>query len=238
MENALQQALKQALNNNPAMFDDEPTQQATQRTQHNAPQAQATPAPAPSPNPSTPTENIMQNTPKLGDKVHIIYSALVRNPEISAFDLEVMLKEQGHEWWDSVSSQLTQMHERGLVVRVKRVREDASQGPRRVYRYWAIADTYEEAMASKKASDKKPKTTSFPINKEKAVKEKAIKEKAMYRLMPTQVTREVAPTQEIVEQPRQKVMLRVGGFDAKAQVERMSVIEARAVYAELKAIFG
>jgi hypothetical protein len=44
--------------------------------------------------------------------------------------------------------------------------------------------------------------------------------------------------QEIVEQPRQKIMLRVGGFDAKAQVERMSVIEARAVYAELKAIFG
>jgi hypothetical protein len=33
-------------------------------------------------------------------------------------------------------------------------------------------------------------------------------------------------------------MLRVGGFDAKQMVERMSVIEARAVYAELKAIFG
>jgi hypothetical protein len=216
MENALQQALKQALTNNPAMFDDEPAPQATSTTP---------------PNHSTPTENIMQNTPKLGDKVHIIYSALVRNPEISAFDLEIMLKEQGHEWWDSVSSQLTQMHERGLVIRVKRVREDASQGPRRVYRYWAIADTYEEAMASKKASVKQPKTTSFPINKKKAVKEKA-----KQGLVPVDAYAKVA--QEIVEQPRQKVMLRVGGFDAKAQVERMSVIEARAVYAELKAIFG
>jgi hypothetical protein len=216
MENALQQALKQALTSNPAMFDDEPAQQATSN---------------PSPQPSTPKENIMQNTPKLGDKVHIIYSALVQHPDISAFDLEAMIKGQGHAWWDSVSSQLTQLHERGLVVRVKRAREDASQGPRRVYRYWPIANTYEEAVASKKASDKKPKTTSFPINKEKAIKEKATQ-----GLVPVGSYAKVA--QEIVEQPRQKIMLRVGGFDAKAQVERMSVVEARAVYAELKAIFG
>ena len=173
----------------------------------------------------------MQNTPKLGEKVHIIYSALVQHPDISALDLETMLKGQGHEWWDSVSSQLHQLHERGLVVRVKRVREDASQGPRRVYRYWPIANTYEEAMASKKASGKKPKTTSFPINKKKAVKEKATQ-----GLVPVQAYAKLP--QEVVEEPRQKIMLRVGGFDAKAQVERMSVIEARAVYAELKAIFG
>lgn len=216
MENALQHALKQALTNNPAMFDDEPSAQAT---------------PSPSPQPSTPTENIMQKTPKLGEKVHIIYSALVQHPNISAFDLEAMLKGQGYAWWDSVSSQLTQLHERGLVVRVKRVRENTSQGPRRVYRYWPIANTYEEAVASKKASDKKPKTTSFPINKEKAIKEKATQ-----GLVPVGSYAKVA--QEVVEQSRQKVMLRVGGFDAKAQVERMSVIEARAVYAELKAIFG
>jgi predicted transcriptional regulator len=216
MENALQQALKQALTNNPAMFDDEPSAQATSTTP---------------PQPSTPTENIMQNTPKLGDKVHIIYAALVQHPDISAFDLEAMVKGQGHAWWDSVSSQLTQLHERGLVVRVKRAREDASQGPRRVYRYWPIANTYEEAVASKKASDKKPKTTSFPINKKKAVKEKATQ-----GLVPVQAYAKLP--QENVEQPRQKIMLRVGGFDAKQTVERMSVIEARAVYAELKAIFG
>jgi predicted transcriptional regulator len=216
MENALQQALKQALTSNPAMFDDEPAPQATS---------------TPSPQPSTPKENIMQNTPKLGEKVHIIYSALVQHPDISALDLEDMIKGQGHAWWDSVSSQLTQLHERGLVVRVKRVRENTSQGPRRVYRYWPIANTYEEAVASKKASGKQPKTTSFPINKEKAVKEKATQ-----GLVPVGSYAKVA--QEIVEQPRQKIMLRVGGFDAKAQVERMSVIEARAVYAELKAIFG
>jgi predicted transcriptional regulator len=232
MENALQHALKEAIKTNaPAWYDDEPATQASQGTQHNAPQAQATPAPVATPQPSIPKENSMQNTPKLGEKVHIIYSALVQHPDISALDLETMLKGQGHEWWDSVSSQLHQLHERGLVVRVKRVREDASQGPRRVYRYWPIANTYEEAMASKKASGKKPKTTSFPINKKKAVKEKATQ-----GLVPVQAYAKLP--QEVVEQPRQKVMLRVGGFDAKAQVERMSVIEARAVYAELKAIFG
>jgi hypothetical protein len=86
-------------------------------------------------------------------------------------------------------------------------------------------------MASKKASGKQPKTTSFPINKKKAVKEKATQ-----GLVPVRAYAKLP--QENVEQPRQKIMLRVGGFDAKAQVERMSVIEARAVYAELKAIFG
>jgi predicted transcriptional regulator len=217
MENALQQALKQALNNNPAMFDDEPVLQATS---------------TPSPQPSTPKENIMQNTPKLGEKVHIIYSALVQHPDISALDLEDMIKGQGHAWWDSVSSQLTQLHERGLVVRVKRVRENTSQGPRRVYRYWPIANTYEEAVASKKASDKKPKTTSFPINKKKTIKEKATQ-----GLVPTQAHTQEPIQYAPVPQP-QRVMLRVGGFDAKQTVERMSVIEARAVYAELKAIFG
>jgi len=230
MENALQHALKEAIKTNaPAWYDDEPATQASQGTQHNAPQAQATPAPTPQP--STPKETIMQNTPKLGDKVNIIYSALVQHPDISALDLETMLKGQGHAWWDSVSSQLHQLHERGLVVRVKRVREDASQGPRRVYRYWPIANTYEEAMASKKASGKKPKTASFPINKKKTVKEKATQ-----GLVPVQAYAKMPP--EVVEEPRQKIVLRVGGFDAKAQVERMSVVEARAVYAELKAIFG
>ena len=223
MENALQHALKQALTNNPAMFDDEPS-------------AQAAPSPSPSPQPSTPTENIMQNTPKIGEKVHIIYAALVQHPNISAFDLENMIKGQGYAWWDSVSSQLTQLHERGLVVRVKRAREDASQGPRRVYRYWPIANTYEEAVSARKEAQRNkaatpPKTTSFPINKKKAVKEKATQ-----GLVPVDAYAKVA--QEVVEQSRQKVMLRVGGFDAKALVERMSVIEARAVYAELKAIFG
>lgn len=218
MENALQHALKQALTNNPAMFDDEPSAQAT-----------SAPVATPSPQPSTPMENIMQNTPKLGEKVHIIYSALVQHPNISAFDLEAMLKGQGYAWWDSVSSQLTQLHERGLVVRVKRAREDASQGPRRVYRYWPIANTYEEAVSIRKEAQRNkaaipPMTSSFPINKKKAVKEKA--------------TQGLVPTQEITEEPRQKIMLRVGGFDAKQMVERMSVIEARAVYAELKAIFG
>ena len=235
MENALQQALKQALNNNPAMFDDEPTQQATQRTQHNAPQAQATPAPVatPSPQPSTPKENIMQNEAPRGEKVTTLYDLLIMHPDSSCAELEERLRAQGHQWWDSVSGQLKILHDRGLVIRVKRTRTEGQLGPRSAYHYWPIAESYPKAMASKKASGKQPKTTSFPINKKKAVKEKA-----MYRLMPTQVTREVAPTQEIVEQPRQKVMLRVGGFDAKAQVERMSVIEARAVYAELKAIFG
>ena len=221
MENALQHALKQALTNNPAMFDDEPTQQATS---------------TPSPQPSTPTENIMQKTPKIGEKVHIIYSALVQHPDISALDLEDMIKGQGHAWWDSVSSQLTQLHERGLVVRVKRVRENTSQGPRRVYRYWPIANTYEEAVSARKEAQRNkaatpPKTTSFPINKKKAVKEKATQ-----GLVPVRAYKK--QPQEITEEPRQKVMLRVGGFDAKAQVERMSVVEARAVYAELKAIFG
>ena len=161
MENALQHALKQALTNNPAMFDDEPSAQAT-----------PSPSPSPSPQPSTPTENIMQKTPKIGEKVHIIYSALVQHPNISAFDLEAMLKGQGYAWWDSVSSQLTQLHERGLVVRVKRAREDASQGPRRVYRYWPIANTYEDAVSARKEAQRNkaatpPKTTSFPINKKK-----------------------------------------------------------------------
>jgi predicted transcriptional regulator len=223
MENALQQALKQALNNNPAMFDDEPAQQATS---------------TPSPQPSTPKENIMQNEAARGEKVTILYDLLIMHPDSSCAELEERLKAQGHQWWDSVSGQLKILHDRGLVVRVKRTRASGQIGPRSAYRYWPIAESYPKAMASKKASSKQPKTTSFPINKKKAVKEKAVKEKAMYRLMPTQVTRKVAPTQEIVEQPRQKVMLRVGGFDAKAQVERMSVIEARAVYAELKAIFG
>jgi predicted transcriptional regulator len=221
MENALQQALKQALTSNPAMFDDEPSAQATPTT---------------SPQPSTPKETIMQNTPKLGDKVNIIYSALVQHPDISALDLETMLKGQGHAWWDSVSSQLHQLHERGLVVRVKRAREDASQGPRRVYRYWPIANTYEDAVSARKEAQRNkaetpPKTTSFPINKKKAVKEKATQ-----GLVPVQAYAKLP--QEVVEEPRQKIMLRVGGFDAKAQVERMSVVEARAVYAELKAIFG
>jgi hypothetical protein len=233
MENALQQALKQALNNNPAMFDDEPTQQATQRTQHNAPQAQATPAPVatPSPQPSTPTENIMQNEAPRGEKVTTLYDLLIMHPDSSCAELEERLRAQGHQWWDSVSGQLKILHDRGLVIRVKRTRTEGQLGPRSAYRYWAIADTYEEAMASKKASVKQPKTTSFPINKKKAVKEKATQ-----GLVPVGSYAKVA--QEIVEQPRQKVMLRVGGFDAKAQVERMSVVEARAVYAELKAIFG
>jgi hypothetical protein len=231
MENALQQALKQALNNNPAMFDDEPTQQATQRTQHNAPQAQATPAPVATPQPSTPKENIMQNEAPRGEKVTTLYDLLIMHPDSSCAELEERLRAQGHQWWDSVSGQLKILHDRGLVIRVKRTRASGQIGPRSAYRYWPIAESYPKAMASKKASGKQPKTTSFPINKKKAVKEKATQ-----GLVPVQAYAKLPP--EVVEQPRQKIMLRVGGFDAKAQVERMSVVEARAVYAELKAIFG
>jgi predicted transcriptional regulator len=231
MENALQQALKQALTSNPAMFDDEPTQQATQRTQHNAPQAQATPAPIPSPNPSTPKENIMQNEAPRSKNVTILYDLLVMHPDSSCAELEDRLKAQGHQWWDSVSGQLKILHDRGLVVRVKRTRASGQIGPRSAYRYWPIADSYPKAMASKQTSVKKPKTFAFPINKKKAVKEKATQ-----GLVPVRAYKK--QPQEITEEPRQKIMLRVGGFDAKAQVERMSVVEARAVYAELKAIFG
>jgi predicted transcriptional regulator len=234
MENALQHALKEAIKNNvPAWYDDEASTQATQRTQHNAPQAQATPAPVatPSPQPSTPKENIMQNEAPRGEKVTILYDLLIMHPDSSCAELEERLRAQGHQWWDSVSGQLKILHDRGLVVRVKRTRASGQIGPRSAYRYWPIADSYPKAMASKKASDKKPKTFAFPINKKKAVKEKATQ-----GLVPVRAYKK--QPQEITEEPRQKVMLRVGGFDAKAQVERMSVVEARAVYAELKAIFG
>ena len=173
----------------------------------------------------------MQNEAPRGEKVTILYDLLIMHPDSSCAELEERLRAQGHQWWDSVSGQLKILHDRGLVIRVKRTRASGQIGPRSAYRYWPIAESYPKAMASKKASGKQPKTTSFPINKKKAVKEKA-----KQGLVPVDAYAKVA--QEIVEQPRQKVMLRVGGFDAKAQVERMSVIEARAVYAELKAIFG
>ena len=223
MENALQHALKEAIKNNtPAWYDDESSTQATE----------------PVTQPETTKENIMQTTQTqlhLGEKVKKIYEMLVTYPNSSCVELEQRLRDAGHDWYDSLSGQLKQLYDRGLVVRIKRA---GSDGDRPAYRYWPIANTFEEAISARKEAQRNkaatpPMTSSFPINKKKAVKEKA-----MHRLVPKDITRKVIPTQEIAEEPRQKVMLRVGGFDAKQMVERMSVIEARAVYAELKAIFG
>ena len=176
----------------------------------------------------------MQNEAPRGEKVTILYDLLIMHPDSSCAELEERLRAQGHQWWDSVSGQLKILHDRGLVIRVKRTRTEGQLGPRSAYRYWPIADSYPKAMASKKTSVKKPKPFAFPINKKKAVKEKATQGLVPMRTY-TKLPQEIL---EQLEQPRQKVMLRVGGFDAKAQVERMSVVEARAVYAELKAIFG
>ena len=226
MENALQHALKQAIKNNvPAWYDDEASTQATE--------------------PATTKETIMQTTQPAtpptstdlpparaysGDKVKKIYELLVTYPNSSCNHLEDRLRKLGYEWFDSLSGQLKQLYDRGLVVRVKRGGEDGAE--RATYRYWPIANTLEEAVRAKKEAKRKeakpPKTISFPINKEKDIKEKATQ-----GLVPTQTPVQYAP----VPQP-ERVMLRVGGFDAKQTVERMSVIEARAVYAELKAIFG
>lgn len=222
MENALQHALKNAMTGaTKQWFDDEPdTKTSTSTLEKPIMQVQKDPTPAQT-----------DSTPANGEIVRIIYQMLVTHPKSTCQELADRAREQGYRWHDSISGQLKQLYDRGVVVRVK-MREEGS-GAKAVYRYWPTAMTFDEANA--KARQAKTVVgggrASFSINKEKAIKE------TVQRLVPK---KKPVPTvfqfeQEQAAQPIQ--MLRVG-VDPKRVVESLSVRDARAVYEELKKLFS
>ena len=232
MENALQHALKTALTN-PATknwFDDEPDTrpQALNQTQEKSiVQAPQTPTQAQPAQANKPTR-------EYGTHVQILYKLLVDTPKVTSSQLEARVKAMGHTWYDSISGQLTLLHERGLVVRVKMPPEGTDT--KSSYRYWPTAMTLEEAMAKVKQEQERAAKgkSAFSINKEKAIKE------TVQRLVPK---KKPVPTVEQFEQEQKAQqahpikMLRVG-VDPKHVVESLSVRDARAVYEELKKLFS
>lgn len=216
MENALQHALKNAMSNPQVaqMFDDEPN------TKHSIP---------------TLEKHIVQtqpdNTqaPERGAQVRAIYEMLVDTPKVTSSQLEARAKVMGHPWYDSISGQLTLLHERGLVVRVKMPPEGTET--KSSYRYWPTAMTLADAVNKAKEERKAKSKPAFSINKEKAIK------KPVQRLVPKQ---KPVPTVEQFEQEQaaQPIQLLRVGVDPKRVVESLSVRDARAVYEELKKLFS
>jgi predicted transcriptional regulator len=224
MENALQHALKNAMSNPQVarMFDDEPdTKPSTSTLEKPTMQAQQTTTP----------EQPDPHAPYSGEIVRIIYQMLVAHPKSTCQELAQIARAKGYHWHDSISGQLKQLYDRGVVIRVK-MRDEDDEAVRAVYRYWPTAMTLDEANKKAKEERAAQGKAGFSINKEKATKKKATQ-----GLVPK---RKPVPTVEQFEkeqaaQPIQ--MLRVG-VDPKRIVESLSVRDARAVYEELKKLFS
>lgn len=221
MENALQQALKNAMTGaTKQWFDDEPDTkpQALNQTQEKS----IVQAPQPTPQPST-------QAPEHGTNVRVIYKMLVETPKVTCGQLKKRARDMGYPWFDSISGQLKLLYDRGLVMRVKLPAEGTEYKPS--YRYWPIAMTLEDAVKKTKEERKAKGKPAFSINKEKAIKE------TVQRLVPK---RKAVPTVEQFEQAQaaQPVQLLRVGVDPKRVVESLSVRDARAVYEELKKLFS
>lgn len=220
MENALQHALKNAMSNPQVarMFDDEPdTKPSTSTLEKPIVQTQQT---------QTRIDSMLAN----GEIVRIIYQMLVEHPKSTAAELSERARAKGYHWHDSISGQLKQLYDRGVVVRVKMREEDPAV--RAVYRYWPTAMTLDAANKKAKEERAAQGKAGFSINKEKAVKEKATQ-----GLVPK---RKPVPTVEQFEKERtaQPIQLLRVGVDPKRIVESLSVRDARAVYEELKKLFS
>lgn len=224
MENALQHALKNAMTGaTKQWFDDEPDtkpQTLNQKQENSIVQA---------PQNTTP-EQPDPYAPYSGEIVRIIYQMLVTHPKSTCQELADRAREQGYHWHDSISGQLKQLYDRGVVIRVKMRDEDPAV--RAVYRYWPTAMTFDEANKKAKEERAAKGKAGFSINKEKATKEKAVQ-----RLVPK---KKPVPTVEQFEQEQaaQPVQLLRVGVDPKRVVESLSVRDARAVYEELKKLFS